>query len=569
MSEAQLVERQFQGSVPTTLRVVGAVYVVLSGSLFLQSQASTQVTGFLWALTAGLGAMAFAVGTLLRRQPLATQALAGLAAAIGLLFVVHAAALAWFFDDPGQSAYILTLLAGGGYFLLWRPALAAFMVGSLAAWAVAAFAMGLAWNDPASGYVVAGAFVGVVAHMARRRHLHVVATGRREVLGTLEASEERFRSLTETAKDAILLVDEAGRLTYLNPAGLALFGLKPAEANGRFLSQVVSNGGTTDVEHFVGTGEVMGLRRDGSKFPAELSLARTQRGGQTVYTGVLRDITERKKAAAESRDAATREVEVGQLRKMNEFKTRFLNMAAHELNTPLTPLRLQLHLLKAGQMGDLNDRQSKAIVLLDRNVTRLSGLVGEILEVARLQSGKLKLSVQPVPVDEIVDEVIDSFGETARRVGVDVAFAGQQSLVVMADRNRLTQVLFNLVSNALKFTPAGGRITVEATPQHADIEVLVRDTGLGLTPEQIERLFQPFVQVHDPMTVTAAGTGLGLYISKGLVEAQGGTISCSSDGPGRGSTFRFTLPVADPNVAQVRPVVLMEDPMVRRLRELI
>jgi len=221
-------------------------------------------------------------------------------------------------------------------------------------------------------------------------------------------------------------------------------------------------------------------------------------------------------------------------------------------------------------MGPLNDKQGKAVALLDRNVTRLSGLVGELLEVARLQSGRLRLQLQPISLDEVVDEVIESFGEAARRVGIALTYAGHQNLTVQADRNRMTQILFNLVSNAVKFTPAGGRVTVDAVDKGSHVEVSVSDTGLGLSREQQSRLFQPFSQVHDPMAITASGTGLGLYICKGLIEAQGGSISVSSPGPAQGSTFRFTLPASEAHAvraAAVKPAD--EDPIVRRLRELI
>jgi signal transduction histidine kinase len=565
-----------RSSLPPILLFVGAVYVVFSGTIFFYLS-GTQAA-WLWAATAGVGMILVGLGLWLRQAHWPVTLLHVGAAATAALVVLHALVVLWVTKDAGQTSYLMLLLVGAGYFVLTRWGLAIVDGLTLAGWFAVARGVGVEPVGPEGGLVFAGLVIGGVAHVLRRRALAGLANTRRAAMGTLEASEERFRSLAETAKDAILLMDADGRLTYLNPAGMALFGLRPQDI-GRPAGHLLGAAGNEPAK-LVGTTELQAQRKDGSTFPAELSLAATEReGGVVFYTGVLRDVTERKRAEEATQAATSREAELETLRKMNAFKTQFLNTAAHELNTPLTPLRLQLHLLKAGSMGGLNDRQSKAISLLDRNVTRLSGLVGEILEVARLQSGRVRLTPTVVEVDAVVDEVIESFNETARKVGVGLAFEGTPGLHVHADRNRFTQVLFNLVSNALKFTPAGGSVTVDArrAPGSDSVELQVRDTGLGLTDDQMARLFQPFSQVHDPMAVPATGTGLGLYICRGLLEAQGGRISVKSAGPGRGSTFSFTLPVAGPEqVVSIRPAPIAESPMakpedamVRRLRELI
>ena len=566
-AEARAMALQFRGSVAPVLLFVGTAYAVLSGAIFLNNDAPWAT--LMWAATASLGVLLGGIGLLVRRHPLADLPLTATVAALAALVLAHDLVLIWLADDPGQASYLGMLLAGMGYFLLPRPALAAVQAFAVAGWVLVSRVLGIPFDTSGTALIAGGIVLGWAANLVRTRHIRATLRTSFAFQSTLSESEERFRSLAETAKDAILLLDGEGRMTYLNPAGQALFGLRPGESEGRFLSQHLGQDAVAP-QALLGTRELSAQRRDGSRFPAEISLARMERNGKVAYTGVLRDVTERKRVAEASQQAAAREVEVDHLREMNEFKTRFLNMAAHELNTPLTPLRLQLHLLKAEQMGPLNEKQAKAVALLDRNVTRLSGLVGELLEVARLQSGRLKLAVKPVALDEVVDEVVDSFSEASRRVGITLRFAGQQNLNVQADRNRTTQVLFNLVSNAIKFTPSGGRVTIEATDRGGHVEVAVVDTGLGLTPEQQARLFQPFSQVHDPMSVTTSGTGLGLYICKGLLEAQGGSIAVSSPGPGQGSTFKFTLPAAEAQAVSVRVVPPAdEDPIVRRLRELI
>lgn len=559
-----------QASLPPVLLVVGAIYVVLSGTVFFYSS-GPRAAG-LWAATAAIGVLLVAVGLRMRRTEWPLRLYDGVAASLAALVVLHAIAFLWATGDPGQSAYLLILLIGAGYFVLSPVALVAVDAVALAGWWVAAVALGIPPFGAEGGLVVAALAIGAFAHVLHRRTVVSLARTRQQVEGTLAASEQRFRSLAETAKDAILLLDDRGSLSYLNPAGMRMFGLRNADLGrpaGHLLGAVAN-----DPARLVGTTELVAQRKDGSTFAAELSLARGEDGGVAAFTGILRDITERKRSEEATQAAASHQAELETLRKMNSFKTHFLNTAAHELNTPLTPLRLQLHLLKGESMGALNDRQGKAVALLDRNVTRLSGLVGEILEVARLQSGRMKLNPVAVEVDAVVDEVIESFNETARKVGVTLAFEGSPGLVAVADRNRFTQVLFNLVSNALKFTPSGGSVRVHADRRNGSVEVQVRDTGLGLTAEQMGRLFQPFSQVHDPTAMPASGTGLGLYICKGLVEAQGGQIGVKSAGPGRGSTFNFTLPAARPDqlvgpVVAVVPALAEEDPMVRRLRELI
>jgi signal transduction histidine kinase len=572
--ERELMASAARASLPPILLFVGAVYVVFSGTIFFYL--SGTAAAWLWAATAGVGILLVGVGLWVRQSDWTPRLLHVASTLLAALVVLHALTVLWITRDAGQSSYLMVLLVGTGYFVLMRWGLLALDAMAILGWVAVARAIDVDPLGPEGSLVIAGIVIGLVAHVLRRRTIAHLARTRSVAKGSLEASEERFRSLAETAKDAILLLDADGRLTYLNPAGLALFGLRPQDI-GRPGGHLLGAAGNEPAK-LVGTTELQAQRKDGSTFPAELSLAATEReGGAVVYTGILRDVTERKRAEEATQAATSREAELETLRKMNAFKTQLLNTAAHELNTPLTPLRLQLHLLKAESMGSLNERQTKAVALLDRNVTRLSSLVGEILEVARLQSGRVRLNPTVVEVDAVVDEVIESFNETARKVGVGLAFEGTPGLNAQADRNRFTQVLFNLVSNALKFTPAGGSVTVDAHRKNGHIEVEVRDTGLGLSDEQMARLFQPFSQVHDPMAVPATGTGLGLYICKGLVEAQGGTISVRSPGPGRGCTFTFTLPVATPgqpvpvtvSARAEGPVAVTEDPMVRRLRELI
>lgn len=369
-------------------------------------------------------------------------------------------------------------------------------------------------------------------------------------------------------------LQDDGRIVAANPAFAELVGVPAAELEGVSLVDLVAPASQTVVlenvrGHARGPFEVEVVRRDGAHEQVTGRVDETALGGRTLRRLHLRRLP----GGAEL--AALRLAEIEKLREMSQFKTRILNMAAHELNTPLTPLRLQTHLLLSGSLGNLEARQRHAVEIVDRNVNRLATLVQEILDVARLQGGRLKVQPAPVELAGAVNEAVDSYAETARRLGIDLAVQVEPGLAVQVDRGRLLQILFNLLSNALKFTPAGGQVLLHAAAESGFARIEVRDSGSGLTQEQISRLFQPFTQVHDTQAITVPGTGLGLYICRGLAEAMGGRIEASSPGPGQGSTFRLHLPLATERPAAPVPAPVPtvkptpQDALARRLRELI
>lgn len=232
--------------------------------------------------------------------------------------------------------------------------------------------------------------------------------------------------------------------------------------------------------------------------------------------------------------------EVERLRALERMKTEFFNAAAHELGTPLTPIRLQIHFLKGNEARNLTPDQERSLEILDRNVERLSRLARELMDVARLNAGHMTLQKSAVDAGAIVQEVLDTFQPVAVERGVRLDADLGQAQPVVADAKRIGQVFYNLVNNALKFTPKGGRVFIEGTETDREHVFLVHDTGLGLTKEQIASLFKPFSQVHE--SAVELGTGLGLVVCRGIVELHGGRIWCESGGPGAGSTFGFALP---------------------------
>ncbi len=254
-------------------------------------------------------------------------------------------------------------------------------------------------------------------------------------------------------------------------------------------------------------------------------------------------------------DQAAIAVENAQLfldvQRANDAKTEFVNIVSHELKVPMTSIQGYARLLLMGAGGPVTDQQKEFINVILRNVERMSALVSDLLDLARIEAGRIRISPRPVSLSKVVQEALRSVeAEIARRkhkVEVDVP---PDLPEVLADPMRLMQVLINLLSNAYKYTPDGGRIRVWAEV-HGDAQdgkerwvvCAVQDSGVGIASQDLERIFQPFTRVQNPQTGREAGTGLGLSITRSIVELHGGHIWVESE-PGKGSTFYFTLPLA-------------------------
>ncbi|MHB8584472.1 MAG: sensor histidine kinase [Thermoplasmatota archaeon] len=247
-------------------------------------------------------------------------------------------------------------------------------------------------------------------------------------------------------------------------------------------------------------------------------------------------------------EAAQERVENERLVRVVDFKTNLLNQVAHEVNTPLTALRLQFANLKASKMANDPELLQK-ISKIDAGFTRLGAVVSDALETARIQSGKVALHRVEFDPSDLLHDTILLFEPLARERNVRVvesvdiecpvrALRGIRCMV--GDQNRLTQVVANLLSNAIKYSPDGGEVRMRMMCGAGETRIEVIDQGRGLTPDQIARLFRPFSQVHGGANLN--GTGLGLYISKSIIEQMGGRLWCESAGLGKGATFAFCVP---------------------------
>ena len=492
------------------------------------------------------------------------NAVGGSVAIVTAVGILHDA---WTLGDPEQTTYLMLVLAGAASILLSGRWMAAVIAVSFIGWAIVAAATPEAKWLTFGMALFAACVLSAVIHIVRvqtygrmerlrqdesqrTEELEIREEALQGLVGALQESEDRYRRLVDQAPDAFLVLSDR-KVLYVNAAGVRLFGAKSAdELIGRdpvtlvhedYRDQIVAR--NLQIEK---TGvptqftEIKVLRLDGETVEVETLGQPITFMGRPADQTVVRDITDRKRADAERLRALQHLGEVERLKDMDRVKTQFVNTISHELRTPLTPVRVQLHILKRGIPP--RETYDKALNVLDRNFSRLNSLVDELLEVARIQAGTLRITRTYVDVHHVVNDVLTSYVDVAKQGGIELTAKAEPDLLIMGDARRLTQVMYNLLGNAFKFTPKGGHVHVGARRDGDSVLVSVTDNGAGLTPQDITRLFEPFSQVHDTMEKTHAGTGLGLYICRGIIESHQGRIWCESHGKGRGSTFSFRIP---------------------------
>lgn len=236
---------------------------------------------------------------------------------------------------------------------------------------------------------------------------------------------------------------------------------------------------------------------------------------------------------------------IKKLKELDKLKDEFLNTTTHELKTPLIPIKSQTQLLLAGDYGELNKEQEKAVEMILRNEKQLQNLVGDVLDITKVKSKKLELVLRKAGLDKIIAGAVKNVEAVAEKKFVSLTLKPIPQLSkVSIDEKRITQVIDNLLDNALKFTPENGEVVVKMKKEKNNIIIVsVKDTGIGVSRKNLKKLFTPFFQVESDITRKYGGTGLGLSICKGIIEQHGGKIWAESLGKGRGSTFSFSLPL--------------------------
>jgi len=373
-------------------------------------------------------------------------------------------------------------------------------------------------------------------------------TAQRQAERAAQRLRERFARIFEASPVGILLTQPDGRFADVNPAFLAMTGYTRDEVLAPDFTayQVWKVAAERDrALHRLREGErVRDLRtrltrKDGSSLEAEVSMDLVDVGGQTTVLSVVSDLGDRLQAEQERELRLASVAEAERMRRLEQFSSDFVNRTAHEFGTPLTPMLLDVQALAR---LDLPPKAQRPLASLDRNLRRLEALVGATVSAAKLQTGRLRLDRAAVDLERLVADTVAEHQSEFRRRGLALT-ADAQPVRADVDASRLRLVLGHLLGNAGKFTPSGGAVRVRLRHDGEVARVEVEDTGVGLTAEQIARLWRPYAQVHDAMQQTEAGVGLGLYVTRNLVALHGGEMGVHSDGPGTGSTFWFTLPL--------------------------
>jgi len=248
------------------------------------------------------------------------------------------------------------------------------------------------------------------------------------------------------------------------------------------------------------------------------------------------DITERKKAE----ELVKQQLE--EMKALDKMKTDFMNVAAHELKSPLIPIRTYVQMLADEQYGPLTSSQKEVLENVLRNAKRLQNLIGKVIDTLKLESKYMKFEFKKTNVASVVRIAAENYREAANQKGIKIETDIGKMPKIDADENRLLQVLTNLTDNAIKFTDKG-KIKLSARKKGGLIVISVMDTGIGMSGEQLSHIFEKFYQAETGAERKAQGTGLGLTICKGIVEAHGGTIRAESAGLGKGATFTIQIPI--------------------------
>ncbi|HEY2321901.1 MAG TPA: PAS domain S-box protein [Thermoanaerobaculia bacterium] len=402
-------------------------------------------------------------------------------------------------------------------------------------------------------------------------------TKRRAADEQLRQSEEMFRLLVANVQDyAIFMLDTGGHIASWNAGAHRIKGYTAEEIIGKHFSifypeEDIRSGKPPrelEIAQEYGVYEEEGwrLRKDGSRFWANvvITAVHDETGTLRGFAKVTRDITERKQAeetqrallqqrearltAEEERRRAEASFRVAQ--EANRAKDEFLMTLSHELRTPMTAILGWARLLPTMTPGDTMFRE--AVASIARGAQLQARLIDDVLDVSRIVSGKMRLTRERMNIESVINASIDAVRPTAaaREIQIETKFSPPLGWMV-ADPTRLQQVVWNLLTNAVKFTPKRGVIIVGARRTSSHLEICVEDNGEGIDSRFLPHVFEPFRQAENPQTRVHGGLGLGLSIVRYIVEAHGGTIAAESRGRGKGATFTVTLPIAAVATAQV------------------
>jgi PAS domain S-box-containing protein len=364
----------------------------------------------------------------------------------------------------------------------------------------------------------------------------------------IRTSEARKTAFFQTALDCIISMDHEGRVLEFNPAAERTFGYREDEVLGKELATLIIPPALREqhrrgLAHYLATGqgpvldrrlEMIGMRSDGTELPVELTVARILVGGPPIFTAHLRDITDRKELENRLRQY------IADLSEADRRKDEFLAMLSHELRNPLAAIDYSMQLLSSSP-----NQLLLATEITQRQVRQLTHLIDDLLDVSRITTNKIQLRKEAVDAGVLVSRAIGSarpaIEERNHKLAVDIA---NQEMPLFVDPTRIEQVIVNLLTNAAKYTPEGGHISVKAYPENEHVVIKVRDSGVGIPQEMLTRVFELFTQLEPTLDRARGGLGIGLTVVRHLTEMHGGTVSAASEGLGKGSEFSIHLPLS-------------------------
>ena len=365
----------------------------------------------------------------------------------------------------------------------------------------------------------------------------------------LRKSEEKYRTILEGIEEAYYEIDLSGNFTFFNDSLCRIFGYLREELIVMNYADCMDDENAYKINRVLNdayqSGEVIEVfdcdivRMNGVRRVIEMSVSLVRDNSDELigFRGIIRDITERKMAEVELQRAYEA------LKGVDKMKSEFAAIATHEIGTPLSVIKANTEMLEDGMFGDITKDQLERLEIIKKNVDHLVKLNREMMDISRIDAGRLKLRKEPALISDLIRDAakdMETFAENKElEITVDLP---KESLLLNCDSDRVRQVVSNLVNNAIKFTPKHGKIGVGVENLEEFVMVKVFDNGIGIPKEEHENIFKRFYEIGDYLSHESGGTGLGLSIVKGIVEAHGGRVWTES-ALGEGSTFYFTLPV--------------------------
>jgi PAS domain S-box-containing protein len=360
----------------------------------------------------------------------------------------------------------------------------------------------------------------------------------KDMATALERAHKKERAIIDTMPAGLAIADDAGNIQMVNPTLSQLLGIdantisgkplaslfyceKPINSDDQF-RELISNASDRIVE-------TSALRADGSMFPVEVSMTSLAVFADNHHLLVMLDITERKE--------------------IERLKQEFVSMISHDLRTPLTSIQVFVNMLARGMFGEVSENVQRKATMADRNATRLIGLINDLLDIDKMESGQLNLECSPITLQSTIERALESVRGFSDQQGVELICSETiSSELVDADSDRLVQVMVNLLGNAIKFSPKYSPVHVSVEESGDWLTVKVTDLGRGVPANLQSSIFERFKQVEAKDSTEKKGTGLGLAICKAIIEQHGGSIGVESE-QGKGSTFWFKLPIVKVAVA--------------------